>query len=126
ARGFADELLDDDALAVLDALANARERVQDVRAADEGDAEQEFPVAKVHHHDLVRRACSREVHEQGKLARLEPVGERAAGDRGEAAGAGTGEPDGGEISGAAALRRELEAEVAGRERDAARGAAHHY
>ena len=66
------------------------------------------------------------MHEDRELARREPVGERAAGDGRQAAGGGAGEADGGEVRRAAALRRELQAKVAGRECDAARRRAHHH
>src|SRR5207244_7269456 len=96
------------------AFADARKRVQHVAAAEERQGEEELPVAEAHDDELVRRGSRGEVDEDGDLARREPVGERAAGDRREPAGGGAGEADGGEVGGAAALRRELEAEVPGR------------
>ena len=81
-------------------------------------------MAEVQHNDLVRAARGGEVHEHRELARLEPVGERAAGDRRDAAGRRAGQADSAEVRRAAALRRELQAEVAGGEGDAARGGAH--
>ena len=82
-------------------------------------------MAEAHDDDFVRRRDGGEVHEDREFARREPVGERAARDRREAAGRGAGEADGGKIRGAAALWRELEAEIASRERDAAGRRAHH-
>src|SRR5207302_8111567 len=114
ARGLGDELLDHHALAMLLAFADARKRVQHVATAEERQGEEELPVAEAHDDELVRRGSRGEVDEDGELARREPVGQRAAGDRREPAGGGAGQAHSSEVRGTLALRRELEAEVAGR------------
>src|SRR5207253_6582066 len=108
-------------LAVLGPFIDARERVQHVRPAKEREAEEELPVAQAHDDELVRGAGRGQVNEDGKLAAREPVGSRATGDRGDAAREGTGEGDYRKVARAATLWRELQPEVAGRERDAAGG-----
>src|SRR5690606_32252609 len=106
-------------LAYFLALLDARERMQHVEPEPEGDGEDEFPVLELEHRGeriAVRRAP---VHEYGELARGEPFGERAAQNRGDARRHGARQADRGKVGRALPLRRELEAEIAGRESDAA-------
>src|SRR4030095_8925537 len=84
AESLDDEMLDHRALAVLLALLDTRKPMQSVKAEGKVDRKQKLPIPEWSHGDLLRDPRQTPREGKGELAHGEPVGEHAAGERGEA------------------------------------------